>query len=397
MKKYYLVTAVICALVLLAASFLFGFWNRSQESGILKVGFMYSEDESTPYTRNFVQAQHLLTEEFGDRVEVLARSNVLSREAEEPMRELIRKGCKILFINLDTDVAPRLAREFPEVTFCQVSLPDISLEGQAENYHTFNGEVYQARYVSGIIAGMKLRELLDSGALLPADAQVGYVAANDSPEVISGCTAFLLGIRSVAPEARMRVRKTGTWSSYSLEKQRATELIQEGCVIISQHTNTMGPAIACENAAKKGQRVYYIGYHQSMMDVAPSTHLVSIRTNWYPYISGAVKAMMKHSAIEETVPGHVHGKDISAGFDQEWVQMLELNKHLAAPGTEEKMLSTIEAFRAGRVDVFRGNYTGISLTDPADVIDLNKGYTEHRDSSSPSFHYILRDYITVEN
>lgn len=397
MKKYYLVTAVICVLVLLGTTFLTGFWNRPPESGTLKVGFVYSEDESTPYTRNFVQAQHLLTEEFGDRVEVLARSNVLSREAEEPMRELIRKGCKILFVNLDTDLATRLAREFPEVMFCQASMPNISLEGQAENYHTFNGEVYQARYVAGLIAGMKLRELLDSGALLPEDAQVGYVAANDSAEVISGCTAFLLGIRSVAPEAKMRVRKTGTWSSYSLEKQRAAELINEGCVIISQHTNTMGPAIACENAAQKGQKVYYIGYHQSMMDVAPSTHLVSLRTNWYPYISGAVKAVMKHSEIEETVPGHVHGRDISAGFDQDWVQMLELNKYLAAPGTEEKMLSTIEAFRAGKVDVFRGNYTGISLTDPADVIDLSKGYTENRDSSSPSFRYILRDYITIEN
>ena len=397
MKKYIIATACVCLAVLTAASFIFGFWSRSPEEGVLKVGFVYAEDESTPYTRNFVQAQRLLAEEYGDRVEVLVKSNVLSREAEEPLRDLIRRGCGVIFINLDTEIPTVLAREFPQVLFCQASMPTIPMEGQAENYHTFNGEIYQARYAAGVVAGMKLRELLDSGAILPADAQVGYVAANDSAEVVSGYTAFLLGVRSVAPEARMRVRKTGTWSSYSLEKQRARELIAEGCVIIAQHTNTMAPAIACEEAAQSGRRVYYIGYHQSMMDVAPSTHLVSLRTNWYPYVSGVVSAVMKKAVIEESVPGHAHGRDMSAGFAQDWVQLLELNKQLAAPGTEAKVNGVIAGLKAGRIEVFQGNYTGVSTTDPADVIDLNDGYRENEHSSSPSFHYILRDYITVEN
>ena len=283
------------------------------------------------------------------------------------------------------------------MAFCQASMPTISMEGQPENYHTFNGEIYQARYAAGIVAGMKLRELLDSSAILPEDAQVGYVAANNTAEVVSGYTAFLLGIRSIAPEARMRVRYTGTWSSYSLEKQRARELIDEGCVIISQHTNTMAPANACEEALQAGKRVYYVGYHQSMMDVAPSTTLISLRTNWYPYISGTVNALLNREEIEKSVPGHVHGRDMSAGFDEDWVQMLELNVYLAAPGTEQKLEETIEGFRAGKIDVFRGNYTGVSTTDPNDVIDLRQGYTEHRNSSSPSFHYVLRDYIIEEN
>ena len=313
------------------------------------------------------------------------------------MRDLIRQGCRVLFTNLDTDITTKLAAEFPEVAFCQASMPTISMEGQPENYHTFNGEIYQARYAAGIVAGMKLRELLDSGAILPEDAQVGYVAANNTAEVVSGYTAFLLGIRSIAPEARMRVRYTGTWSSYSLEKQRARELIDEGCVIISQHTNTMAPANACEEALQAGKRVYYVGYHQSMMDVAPSTTLISLRTNWYPYISGTVNALLNREEIEKSVPGHVHGRDMSAGFDEDWVQMLELNVYLAAPGTEQKLEETIEGFRAGKIDVFRGNYTGVSTTDPNDVIDLRQGYTEHRNSSSPSFHYVLRDYIIEEN
>ena len=80
MKKQIIMTAIICAVVLAAASILSGFWDVTQSPGVLKVGFVYSEDESTPYTANFVKAQRALEDEYGSKVEILARSNVLSRE-----------------------------------------------------------------------------------------------------------------------------------------------------------------------------------------------------------------------------------------------------------------------------------------------------------------------------
>ena len=397
MKKQIIMTAVICAVVLAAASVLSGFWGVTQSSGILKVGFVYSEDESTPYTANFVKAQRALEDEYGSKIEILARSNVLSRECETPIRDLIRDGVKILFINMDTDIPVTLAREFPQVQFCQASMPTISIEGTPENYHTFNGEIYQARYVSGIAAGMKLRQLMDSGALLPQDALVGYVGANSTAEVISGYTAFLLGVRSVAPEATMRVRYTGSWSNFAAEKEQTRELIKEGCVIIAQHVNTTAPAVACEEAASTGQTVYHIGYHQSMIDIAPSASLTSVRTNWAPYAIQAVQAVMNNEVIENVVEAHAHGRDLSAGFEYGWVELLELNKFIAAEGTQGKINNAIENLKKGRIKVFSGNYTGVNPINPADTIDLNTGYTECQYSSNPTFGYVLRDYITVEN
>ena len=133
MKKQIIMTAIICAVVLAAASILSGFWDVTQSPGVLKVGFVYSEDESTPYTANFVKAQRALEDEYGGKVEILARSNVLSRDCETPIRDLIRDGAKILFINMDTDIPVTLAREFPQVQFCQASMPTISIEGTPEN------------------------------------------------------------------------------------------------------------------------------------------------------------------------------------------------------------------------------------------------------------------------
>jgi len=396
MKRIWIFTALICIAVLVAASFLTGFWNHSPRLGTLRVGFIYSEDESTPYTANFVQAQRVMEEEYGSRVEVLSRSNVLSRDAEQPVLDLIRSGCRLLFINMDTEIPVTLAREYPDVTFCQVSLPDVSIEGTPENYHTFNGEIYQARYVSGIAAGMKLRQMLDSGAILPADALVGYVGANPSTEVVSGYTAFLLGVHSVAPEASMRVRYTGSWSNFNVEKETARELIEEGCIIIAQHVNTAAPAIACEEATAAGRNVYHVGYHQSMMDVAPSCALVSIRTNWAPYIMETVNAVLTNQNIESTVAGHVHGRDMSAGFESGWVELLDLNRLIAAEGTQEKIDKAIDSLKKGRIRVFSGSYTGVNPRNPSDTIDLRTEYLENQNSSLPSFGYIL-DCITVEN
>ena len=397
MKNKYVLTLIICVIVLAAAAVLSGFWNYAQSNSTVRVGFVYSEDESTPYTANFVKAQHALEDEYGEKVEISVKNNVLSRDSEQPMRDLIREGARIIFINMDTDIPVMLAREFPDVQFCQASMPDISIEGTPENYHTFNGEIYQARYVSGIVAGMKLRQLLDSGVLLPEEALVGYVGANSTTEVISGYTAFLLGVRSVAPEATMRVRYTGIWSNYAAEKEQTRELIEEGCVIIAQHVNTTAPAAACEEAAREGKRVYHIGYHQSMIDTAPSCALAAVRTNWAPYMIQAVKAVMNSRIIEQVVEAHAHGRDLSAGFESGWVELVELNKFLAAEGTREKADSAIEGLKKGRIRVFSGDYTGVNPLNPEDMIDLNDGYNENQNSSNPTFGYVLQDCIIVEN
>ncbi|MBR4575704.1 MAG: BMP family ABC transporter substrate-binding protein [Clostridia bacterium] len=396
-KAKIIATLVVCVVVLAAVSVLSGFWKRQQKEANLKVGIICSEDESTPYTYNFLKGKYALEEEYGKNVEIFVRSNVHGNRAEESMRELIRKGVSLIFVNADTEAAVNLAPEFPKVQFCQISMPDISPEGKPDNYHTFNGEIYQARYVSGVVAGLKMREMIDSGAVLPENAVIGYVAANKSAEVISGYTAFLLGVRSVAPETVMRVRYTGSWSNFPKEKETARTLIDEGCLILSHHTNTMAPAIACEEASQTGRRVYFIGYHQSMMDVAPSCALVSVRSNWVPYILQATDAVMHNERIESIVKGNVHGNDISAGFGENWVEMVELNKLAMGQGTEEKMNRVIENMKKGKTKVFQGQYTGVNPDRPEDTVDLGKGFEECSKYSSPAFRYVLKNVIIEDN
>ncbi len=374
---------------------LFRFLNLSGEKDHMKVGFVYDNDESTAYTYNFSLAKDALEKKYGENVEILTCSNVLDDEMEEPLRELAEAGCDVIFLSSYSDTVIKLAPEYPNTQFCQASYMDMNGVTVPANYHSFKGESYQGRYVSGIVAGMKLQQMISEETITEDQAIVGFVAAFPTSEVISGYTAFILGVRSVVPSATMQVCYTGTWSSYALEKSAALQLIDNGCKIISQHADTIGTAIACEESVAD-KEVYFVGWGQSMSEVAPRTSLVTARICWEPYVLAATEAVRLNKNIESMVSGRVHGQDASAGFDQGWIEMIDLNQQVMAPGTQEAMDSVIEQFSKGRSNfVYSGNYIGVNPDNSSDTIDLKEGFVENENSSYPTFNYVLTDVIKI--
>ncbi|MBQ4241614.1 MAG: BMP family ABC transporter substrate-binding protein [Lachnospiraceae bacterium] len=396
MKRVYIVTVLTCLAILGAFYMSFRLMNIAGGKDHLTVGFIYDNDESTPYTYNFSLAKDAVEKKYGERVTIESCSNVLDEEMEEPLRELADKGCDIIFLNGYSELVMKLAPEYPGTQFCQTSYMDMNGKSVPDNYHTFKGEAYQGRYVSGIAAGMKIKEMISEGIITEDQAIVGFVAAFPTSEVISGYTAFLMGVRSVVPQAVMRVRYTQTWSSYVLEKSAAEQLLDEGCVVLSQHTDTIGPAIACEETSQS-RPVYFVGNNQSMSEVAPGTSLVTARICWEPYVLSAVEAVMMNKDIESMVSGNIHGHDVSAGFEKGWVEMEDLNLQVAADGTQQAMDAAIDRFDKGDVSfVYKGDYTGADPADPSDTCDLREGYIENEYTSYPLFHYILNDIITID-
>lgn len=363
----------------------------------IRVGFVYVGDSSTGYTNNFYEAQKAVEKAYGDSVVTIAKYNVSEDKAEVALQALIAEGCKLIFSTSYGygEITKIFAKAYPEIQFCQATCANANEEPYLDNYHTFMGRIYEGRYVSGVAAGMKLRELIDEGKITGEQAKVGYVAAFPYAEVISGYTSFLLGVRSVAPEAVMTVKYTNTWGDYHLEKECAKKLINEGCVIISQHSDTIGPASACEET-DRSQNVFFVSYNESMSDIAPTTYLTGCKINWEPYILEAVEAVLYDKEIEKQVEGTIYGNDVGAGFEKSWVEMLEINEFVAAEGTKEKVESLIRDFKNNKVRVFLGDYTGVDPQNPEDTIDLRQEYIENKESSAPTFHYILDDVIHVE-
>jgi len=397
MKRKYVIT-LISAFVMILLSMLIHYLTKTDMNDrIVKVGFVYVGDASTAYTGNFIKAQNEIAARYGDRVEIIAQYNVMEGNEEPILQKLVDEGCGIIFATSYgySNTVKEMAKKYPEIEFCQATGDNANSDEVLSNYHTYMGHIHEGRYVSGVIAGRKLKELIDSGIIQPADAKIGYVGAYPYAEVISGYTAFLLGVRSVVPQATMVVKYADTWSNYSVEKEIAKELIDEGCVIISQHSDTEGPAVACEEAPDK-TTVFHVGYNISMMDVAPTTSLVSTRINWEPYMVAAVGAVLEGKPIEKVVECSINGNDAGAGFRENWVEIIGINDVILPFGTKELAEDIIKEFKHGRIDVFKGDYQGTNPYDSADTISLINGYPECAKASAPSFGYVLDDIITIE-
>lgn len=397
MKRIYIITFITAILSVVAIVGINTALFSEDKDKTIKVGFMYVGDASTAYTNNFMKAQKAVEEAYGNQVIAVAKYNVSEGLEDKYFQELIDDKCNIIFATSFgyADAAKRFAQMYPDVEIVMATGTNANDEPKLNNYHTFMGEIYQGRYTAGVAAGMKIKELIDSGIIDESQAKVGYVGAYPYAEVISGYTAFILGVRSVVPQAHMIVKYTNSWSNYTLEKRYAKELIDEGCVIISQHSDTAGPAVACEQT-DASTPVYLVSYNQSMADIAPTTYLTGSKINWSYYMIGAVGAVLEGRNIENTVDGRAYGNDMMAGFEKNWIEMLDINEVVAAPGTKQRVESVCDEFRKGQVRVFFGDYTGVNVDDKNDTCNLNDEYIENYQSSAPTFNYILNKIITIE-
>ncbi len=397
MGRVYRITFASAA-ALIAIVFCINLFLCSKDTGrTLKAGFVYVGDASTAYTNNFVMAMEAIEKRYEGQVETFPEYNVSEENIEEALERLVAAGCGIIFTTSFGygEKTKKFAMDYPEIQFCQATCSNANEEPVLSNYHTFMGSIYQGRYICGVVAGMKLKELVENGRITKEQAKAGYVGAYPYAEVISGYTSFFLGIRSIMPEATMTVRYTNTWGNHILEKKCAKKLIDEGCIIISQHSDTSGPAAACEET-EQSKAVYYVSYNESMADIAPTTYLTGSKINWSIYMAEAVGAVLYGKDIEKCIKGNINGNDAGAGFENDWVKMLGINEFTAAEGTKEHVDKLVNDFKHNRIQVFKGEYTGVNPDNPSDTIDLRKGFQENEKSSAPVFNYILDDVITIE-
>lgn len=359
-----------------------------------KVGIMYIGDENEGYTAAHMAGIDGMMENLGlDDSQVIEKTNIPEDEsAYDAAVDLAEQGCDIIFANSfgQESYVIQAATEYPDIQFCHATGYQAASSG-LPNMHNYFTNIYESRYVSGVVAGLKLNEMIDNGTITEDKCKVGYVGAYPYAEVISGFTSFFLGIRSVCPSATMEVKYTNSWADMSAEAEVANALIADGCVLISQHADTTGAPSACEAAG-----VPCVGYNVSMISVAPNTALTSASIDWSVYYTYAVKCAMNGEEIET---------DWCRGFAEGADKLTELNDKVVAEGTAEKVKEVEDQIIDGSLHVFdTSTFTvgGKALEDAiaeggeyADYADyVSDGYFHESElASAPSFAIII-DGIT---
>lgn len=348
MKKF---TALLLALVMVFALAACGSKNEAapaadgsaaaepaEAAADLKVGFIFLHDENSTYDKNFMDAAKAACEKLG--VEYELRTNIPEgQECYETAADLADNGCSLIFADSfgHEDFMIQAAKEYPEVQFCHATGTKAHTEG-LDNYHNAFASIYEGRFLAGIAAGMKLNEMIENGDITADQAKMGYVGAFPYAEVKSGYTSFYLGAKSVCPSVTMEVTFTNSWYDQTLENEGANKLIKNGCVLLSQHADSMGAPSACEQAG-----VPNVSYNGSTIDAGPNTFIVSSRINWEPYFEYIINCVANGEAIDTDWTG-----TIATGS----VELTEVNEAVAAEGTQAAIDEAIAKLESGELHVY---------------------------------------------
>ena len=335
-----------------------------------KLGVILLHDEASTYDLNFINGVKDAAAALGlTDAQVIMKKNIPEgNECYEAAADLVDLGCDVIFADSfgHEDYMIKAAKEFTDVEFCHATGTKAHTEG-LDNYHNAFASIYEGRYLAGIAAGLKLNEMIEAGTITAEEAKMGYVGAFTYAEVMSGYTSFYLGAKSVCPSVTMEVQFTGSWYDENEEKNAAIALMNNNCVLISQHADSMGAPTACEERG-----VPNVSYNGSTKDACPDTFIVSSRIDWAPYFKLICEAAQKGEAIPTDWTG-----TIETGS----VVLTEVNEQAAAAGTVEKIEEVKAKLVSGETKVFdtatEGFITveGAPLTTYLADVDTDEAFT----------------------
>ena len=310
----------------------------------VKVGLICIGDENDQgYTYNFIRGQEAATEalaEKGINVEWSVKWNIgEDSSCEEANIELAEEGCQLIINNSFgfEEYMLKVAPDYPDIQFIACT-NQASAVDDLPNTHNAFANIYEGRYLAGVVAGMKMQEMIDNGEITADQAVIGYVGAYSFAEVISGFTAYYLGAKSVCPSVTMKVNFVGSWSDATAEGNAAQALCDEGCIMISQHSDNTTPATAAQAAG-----AFHTGYNNDMISIAPEASLIGTRIDWSVYFEYAIEAVTNGEEFDQD---WCHGMDMGA------VVMTPLNEEIAAAGTAEKLAEVEQQIHDGTLQVF---------------------------------------------
>lgn len=246
------------------------------------------------------------------------------------IEECIADGCNLIFGTSYgyMDTMEDLAAEYPEVYFSHGT----GYKSNETNFNNYFGRIYQARYLSGIAAGLKASQ----------GGKIGYVSAYTTTlaETSSGINAFALGVQAVNPTAEVYVKNLESWFDPEKETSYAQALLDLGCEVIAQHCDTANPQITAQSAGKFG-----CGYNSDMTEQAPEAHLTAPIWHWGVYYTTAAQAVIDGKFAEM---GNYYG-----GLKEGFVDLSPLSKN-CVEGTAEKIEAVRQLIVSGEWDVFSG-------------------------------------------
>lgn len=248
--------------------------TQKEKEQVLKVAFVYpGAKDDFGWATAHETARKQIDEAYPNMETTVMENIPEGADSARVFTQLAEQGYKLIVAASFgyMDAVLDVAQKYPDVKFLHI----VGVK-TTDNVATYFGKMYQLRYLSGIIAGMVTKTNL-----------IGYTAAFPIPACINGINAFALGVRTVNPDAVVKVVWTNTWYDPAVEKEAANSLLDAGADIISMHQDS--PA-GLQAAAERG--AYGIGYDNDMSSFAPNATITSLTWDWTKFYEPQFKAVL---------------------------------------------------------------------------------------------------------
>ncbi|MBQ6298744.1 MAG: BMP family ABC transporter substrate-binding protein [Selenomonadaceae bacterium] len=313
-KNFNLLVASAVFLIIVLPVIMFLNANEEFKEHEEKIGFIILGDITIPgWNKSHYDGIKSACEEFG--IKLLVRDNVKENNGECPaaIKDLADSGAGMIFLaSYSYSIeAQNIIGEYPNIAFATNSA-----EVHAKNMTAYFARMYQARYLSGALAGMKTKSNV-----------IGYVAAMSNTEVNRGINAFTLGVQRTNPNAKVVVMWTGSWQDEKVEAQHAERLIKEaGADVLTYHQDEDATAQVAEKYDAD-----FIAYN-AILDTKSEHYLTSVVCQWNLYYLDMIQRYLKGEI--NTVKNHWLGIDRGAIMLSEF-----------SPAVSQKMIIKIDSLK----------------------------------------------------
>lgn len=299
----------------------------AQAAEPMKTCFLYSNPiGESGWTFQHELARRALATSMADRITTKYVENVAEGpDAERVIRNFVQEGCKLIFTPSFGFMEPtiKVARQAPKVIFMNGTGYKT-----APNVGAYNARYYEGRYLEGVLAGHVSKKGL-----------AGYVSAFPIPEVLQGLNAFTLGMRSVNPNAQVKLIWVNAWYDPGKEREAANTLATLGVDLLTYDTSSVAVVTAGE---EKG--IPTVGYYSDMSRFGPKTNLTSVVQTWTGYYT---------RVIEDVLAGRWKPAQTVGGLKEGMIRMAPLNASVPAE-VREKFAAAEKDIAEGRLHPFAG-------------------------------------------
>ena len=159
----------------------------------------------------------------------------------------------------------RASNKYPDTIFMHAT----GYKGNDSNLDNYVCHSFQARYLSGIAAGM-----------LTKTNKIGVVGSHPIPEIIRNINALTLGAQSVNPDLEVSIVWINSWFDPPKDMDAAKVLANHNNDILFTTTDSPSVVILAQQLSGEGKEVWSMGNDAPMGQYGPDRYITGMMFNW---------------------------------------------------------------------------------------------------------------------